>query len=871
MREVDTSETSVVWPAWCYSGETTVNEDLPQRLVAAAAAAAAAAATAAVSPSSIVLLAQQKQKQRARQQKDPQQHSSSNQSRSSSVSSASVSPSSSSSSSSPSPSPASPTSTHSPARPPGRSRGKRKSITRTTRVAACSQSPSVVAGSAIAAALEAGSVASASPGGLGLGQRSPPSSIDSACAATLCHGRSVGEGNVAARAPELLSTGQPTGKSVDERRDAEQEAERVPEHGSVKNYHFGAIDTRVLRQHQATLHSLDKMLSERIYDRKKYLNSPTGGGSASGGGVVPASASAFYEKLRNGGGASAAGDTGVGGAAMIESQLNLIKNGGPGGINGTSAHLSAIAASIISNNNNNNSNCSTNNNNNNGSNASDGNGSSTLGGNGSNGALASPRSSSSSNSSSSHQINSNKTSNSSSNNNNNNNNSNTNNNNISSSGSIKSERLSPANNDAQSMASRSRSVTPSSFSGTPPQTMHASEASFPSSIPSGGLLPSPSAVGANAVGRPELQARNYSDFMRSLAAKYNNNNNINDSVSNIKNSFPEPKMRFTQPKSYIEGSLSSKKGSPLTSTQVPNPSIMTSLFSGLPFQSAVFPPLIDMSSTQALVTLARAAKESEIHNILKTDTGGGLKKPSSLSRGSSPPTTSTSLSSHHFPSPFATGYLPGLLPNHHLASFPSQPPPSAALGGPLKSPSRAPEASTLSTTFPLDLSASTPSASKRLRLSSPTPSRHQETSPAPSSTNSQPSADGSLDLKTTRKCHARVEELAAWTVDNVCDFVASIDICAEYVQNFRDQSIDGAGLPLLTEEHLTNSLGMKLGPALKLRSMLAKKLGGPCPCALCSVPTPPPPPPVRTNSSGSGSSKGDTTPTNRPPSNGSIG
>uniref|UniRef100_A0A182XLF9 SAM domain-containing protein n=1 Tax=Anopheles quadriannulatus TaxID=34691 RepID=A0A182XLF9_ANOQN len=88
--------------------------------------------------------------------------------------------------------------------------------------------------------------------------------------------------------------------------------------------------------------------------------------------------------------------------------------------------------------------------------------------------------------------------------------------------------------------------------------------------------------------------------------------------------------------------------------------------------------------------------------------------------------------------------------------------------------------------------------------------------------------------------------------------------------NFRDQSIDGAGLPLLTEEHLTNSLGMKLGPALKLRSMLAKKLGGPCPCALCSVPTSMPP--ARTNSSGSGSSKGDTTPTNRPPSNdGSIG
>uniref|UniRef100_A0A1B0A0M8 SAM domain-containing protein n=1 Tax=Glossina pallidipes TaxID=7398 RepID=A0A1B0A0M8_GLOPL len=47
--------------------------------------------------------------------------------------------------------------------------------------------------------------------------------------------------------------------------------------------------------------------------------------------------------------------------------------------------------------------------------------------------------------------------------------------------------------------------------------------------------------------------------------------------------------------------------------------------------------------------------------------------------------------------------------------------------------------------------------------------------------------------------------------------------------HFRDQCIDGSGLPLLTEDHLVNSLGMKLGPALKLRSALAKKLGGPCP------------------------------------------
>lgn len=51
-----------------------------------------------------------------------------------------------------------------------------------------------------------------------------------------------------------------------------------------------------------------------------------------------------------------------------------------------------------------------------------------------------------------------------------------------------------------------------------------------------------------------------------------------------------------------------------------------------------------------------------------------------------------------------------------------------------------------------------------------------------------------------------------------------------WLQNFRDQRIDGSGLPLLTEEHLTTTMNMKLGPALKLRSILAKKLGS---CSVC--------------------------------------
>lgn len=68
------------------------------------------------------------------------------------------------------------------------------------------------------------------------------------------------------------------------------------------------------------------------------------------------------------------------------------------------------------------------------------------------------------------------------------------------------------------------------------------------------------------------------------------------------------------------------------------------------------------------------------------------------------------------------------------------------------------------------------------------------------------------------------EEIALWTVNQVCDFVASIDICVEYEQNFKDQCIDGTSLLMLSEVHLTGSLGMKLGPALKLKSMLAKRV-----------------------------------------------
>ena len=87
-------------------------------------------------------------------------------------------------------------------------------------------------------------------------------------------------------------------------------------------------------------------------------------------------------------------------------------------------------------------------------------------------------------------------------------------------------------------------------------------------------------------------------------------------------------------------------------------------------------------------------------------------------------------------------------------------------------------------------------------------------------------------------------------------------------QAFRDHNIDGSSLPLLTETHMTALLGMKLGPALKLKTVLRQKLGPErgvlCShCAHChqgqerdgkkqNGAEEPPPPPPRPGSGGSG-------------------
>ncbi|XP_044092797.1 sterile alpha motif domain-containing protein 11 isoform X2 [Neovison vison] len=70
------------------------------------------------------------------------------------------------------------------------------------------------------------------------------------------------------------------------------------------------------------------------------------------------------------------------------------------------------------------------------------------------------------------------------------------------------------------------------------------------------------------------------------------------------------------------------------------------------------------------------------------------------------------------------------------------------------------------------------------------------------------------------------EDLSKWTVDDVCSFVGGLAGCGEYAPVFREQGIDGETLPLLTEEHLLTTMGLKLGPALKIRAQVSACGGG---------------------------------------------
>ncbi|KAM3858045.1 polyhomeotic-like protein 1 [Diretmus argenteus] len=57
---------------------------------------------------------------------------------------------------------------------------------------------------------------------------------------------------------------------------------------------------------------------------------------------------------------------------------------------------------------------------------------------------------------------------------------------------------------------------------------------------------------------------------------------------------------------------------------------------------------------------------------------------------------------------------------------------------------------------------------------------------------------------------------AQWSVEEVSQFISSLQGCEELASQFLSQEIDGQALLLLKEEHLMSTMNIKLGPALKI-------------------------------------------------------
>ncbi|XP_012157920.1 uncharacterized protein LOC101460610 isoform X2 [Ceratitis capitata] len=404
------------------------------------------------------------------------------------------------------------------------------------------------------------------------------------------------------------------------------------------------------------------------------------------------------------------------------------------------------------------------------------------------------------------------------------------------------------------------------------------------SVYDSGSMDTANLLNTTAVLQTEFSTRNYSDIMRSLAAKYNDSHTIN-SLSTRCNQFLDTSSSTSIPVTSKSNNqqagnrnvaaattmsvLTSKDTQPqpiqrlsMSPGEVAVAAAAASFLTSLPFSQSVCLPMMDMSSTQALITLARAAKEAEIQSLLRS------------SQPNSKPTSSISAlpnANLNIALQQAAQYVSPVLissiqlqqqPSSSLCrSSPTHKPRFASSNSSGSASKRKLTSSLNSGTVPLDLSSQPPIDKRFKEELNPEksnniaafevityPSRTVENklivndNNKPTRPDAQKCNDVHLSIPPTSpmqcisgalQCQAQSEEISQWSVDDVCNFVGEIDICAHYVQHFRDQSIDGTGLPLLTEDHLLNSLGMKLGPALKLRSMLAKKLGGPCPCAAC--------------------------------------
>jgi len=199
------------------------------------------------------------------------------------------------------------------------------------------------------------------------------------------------------------------------------------------------------------------------------------------------------------------------------------------------------------------------------------------------------------------------------------------------------------------------------------------------------------------------------------------------------------------------------------------PEAQQALFANLglnAFAPPFLPPLVDMSSTQALLSMVRTAS-AQSANQLETYLKGAVKRPPDN------PNNPLDLSPHAH-----AHAQPLKKPRRHTPSL------SESLYGP-DALVNLPVLNALQRTTKDRLQA------KRTGSVSPKPKSKLATSPSNAASGSRPStANSCLSLCSTpgeKPCSssADTQTVAHWTVDDVCNFITSIDLCAEYAPGRR--------------------------------------------------------------------------------------
>ncbi|TRY79143.1 hypothetical protein TCAL_05897 [Tigriopus californicus] len=283
--------------------------------------------------------------------------------------------------------------------------------------------------------------------------------------------------------------------------------------------------------------------------------------------------------------------------------------------------------------------------------------------------------------------------------------------------------------------------------------------------------------------------KSYSDFMRSLAAKYNNNESssssppANDLAESLKLGFSplNPFLGFPSPFRMPLNSQGYPPGlNPLLQHASKDEQIRAAaaaMMSSIPGMG--FPSMIDqLSSTQALLNLAAARTSTTMANSESGEPPMKIRKRDS--------TTNKPIKNEH----------------HPLDLSGSNPP----------SPSSKSEA---------DQRIDTKETQQRQFLLHQHHQHHQQLQ---KHHHRQKQPEPEINHPERRPDSPEMDAaVLQWTVSDVVDFVDSIDMCKEYSSVFQEHNIDGPSLALLTDDHLTKRLGLKLGPALKLRSMVQSK------------------------------------------------